>query len=92
MEPLDSKSPKSNTQGTTPFAFAANNYRLLLIGIGILILGYALMVGGGSDDPEVFSEEIFSTRRITIAPIVVLIGYGAIFYAILKQPKPTEKV
>lgn len=68
------------------FAFGKENYRLLIIGIGILIVGYVLMVGGGSEDPEVFNEEIFSFRRITLAPIVVLMGYGAIFYAILKKP------
>lgn len=72
------------------FAFGANNYKLLIIGIGILILGYALMVGGGSEDPEVFSDEIFSFRRITLAPIVVLIGYAAVFYAILKKPSHKE--
>jgi len=73
-------------QGTTEFAFGKENYRMMLIGIGVLIIGYALMVGGGSDDPEVFSEDIFSFRRITLAPIVVLAGYGAIFYAIFKKP------
>lgn len=86
MEPLDSKTKQS--QGAPEFAFAKENYRILIVGIGILILGYILMSGGGSDDPEVFSEEIFSFRRITLAPIVVLIGYAAIFYAILKTPAP----
>jgi len=83
MNPLDSN---DRPQGTGQFAFGKENYRLLIIGIGILLLGYILMIGGGSEDPEVFSEEIFSFRRITLAPIVVLVGYGAIFYAILKKP------
>ena len=55
------------------------------VGIATLILGYALMSGGGSDDPNVFDESIFSKRRITLAPTVVLAGYGLIFYAILKK-------
>lgn len=69
------------------FAFGKQNYKFMLIGIAVVVLGFILMMGGGSDDPMVFNEEIFSTRRITVAPIVVLIGYGIIFYAILKRDK-----
>jgi membrane-bound ClpP family serine protease len=69
------------------FAFHKQNYILLLIGIVIVIIGFFLMSGGGSEDPTQFSEEIFSARRITIAPIVVLIGYGFVMYAIMKRPK-----
>ncbi len=69
------------------FAFDAANYKFLLIGIAIVVVGYLLMIGGGSEDPNEFSYEIFSTRRITVAPIVALIGYGFIFYAILKRKK-----
>lgn len=69
-------------------AFTRLNYRLLLIGIGIVLLGYMLMSGGGSGDPNVFdASEIFSARRITVAPIVCLVGYLFIVYAILKKPK-----
>ncbi len=68
-------------------AFTRLNYRLLLIGIGIVILGYILMAGGGSGDPNVFNaDEIFSWRRITLAPIVCLIGYLFVVYAIMKKP------
>jgi len=63
------------------------NYRLLLIGFGIIVLGFILMIGGGSKDPNVFSEEIFSFRRITLAPIVVLFGFAFEIYAIMKKPK-----
>lgn len=69
-------------------AFTRLNYRLLLIGIGIIILGYILMAGGGSGDPNAFSkDEIFSARRITVAPMVCLAGYLFVAYAILKKPK-----
>jgi hypothetical protein len=73
-------------------AFTRTNYRLLLIGIAIVIIGYMLMAGGGSGDPNVFDEnEIFSTRRITVAPIVCMIGYLFVVYAIMKKTKDTEE-
>ena len=72
-------------QPTSNFAFSRRNYVWLGVGIATLILGYALMSGGGSDDPNVFDESIFSFRRITLAPTVVLAGYGLIFYSILKK-------
>ena len=83
-------SDKNQDQNKSGFAFGRSNYMLLLIGMGILVLGYLLMVGGGSDDPNVFSDEIFSFRRITLAPLVVLGGYGFIFYAILKKNTDNE--
>jgi hypothetical protein len=66
------------------FAFTRTNYIWLIAGLGILVIGYILMSGGKSEDPNVFSEAIFNFRRITLAPIVVLTGYGTIFYAIMK--------
>ena len=72
-------------ESTSNFAFSRSNYIWLGVGIATLILGYVLMSGGGSDDPNVFDESIFSFRRITLAPTVVLAGYGVIFYAILKK-------
>ena len=69
-------------------AFDRTNYKLLLIGIGIVILGFVLMSGGGSGDPEVFNaKELFSARRITVAPIVCLIGYSFVIYAIMRKPR-----
>ncbi len=73
--------------GKLQLPFEKKNYILMLIGIGIVTLGYILMSGGGSADPNVFSEEIFSFRRITLAPIVVLAGYIFIGYAIMYKPK-----
>ncbi|MGO4820284.1 MULTISPECIES: DUF3098 domain-containing protein [unclassified Flavobacterium] len=69
------------------FLFENINYKILLIGIGVIVLGFILMSGGGSDDPNVFSEDIFNFRRIRLAPTTVLIGFGITIYAILKNPK-----
>ncbi|MFV7234064.1 DUF3098 domain-containing protein [Flavobacterium sp. ZB4R12] len=69
------------------FLFDKINYKILLIGIGVIGLGFILMSGGGSDDPNVFSEDIFNFRRIRLAPTTVLIGFGITVYAILKNPK-----
>ncbi len=63
------------------------NYKLMLIGLIVIIFGFILMSGGGSDDPNVFNEEMFSFRRITLAPIVVLAGFGFEIYAIMKKTK-----
>ncbi len=69
------------------FLFDKINYKILLIGIGVIALGFILMSGGGSEDPNVFSEDIFNFRRIRLAPTTVLIGFGITIYAILKNPK-----
>ena len=76
---------KNQDQDRNAFAFGRVNYKFLFIGLGVILIGYLLMVGGGSEDPNVFSEEIFSARRITLAPLVIIAGYGLIFYAILKK-------
>ena len=69
------------------FLFDKVNYKILLIGIAVIALGFILMSGGGSDDPKVFNEDIFNFRRIRLAPTTVLIGFGITVYAILKNPK-----
>jgi hypothetical protein len=69
------------------FLFDKLNYKILLLGIGVIVLGFVLMAGGGSDDPTVFNEDIFNFRRIRLAPTTVLIGFGITVYAILKNPK-----
>ena len=69
------------------FLFESINYKILLVGIAVIVLGFLSMSGGGSDDPNVFSEEIFNFRRIRLAPTTVLIGFGITIYAILKNPK-----
>jgi uncharacterized membrane protein len=68
------------------FPFARENYKLLIIGVAIIIIGFILMIGGGSDDPNIFNPGIFSFRRITLAPLVTLLGFIFIIYAIMKKP------
>ncbi len=63
------------------------NYVLMLIGLGIIIAGFLLMAGGGSDDPAVFNVKMFNFRRITLAPIVVVAGFVFEVYAIMSRRK-----
>ncbi|GEC78581.1 DUF3098 domain-containing protein [Flavobacterium aquatile] len=70
------------------FLFESVNYKILLIGLAVIALGFILMSGGGSTDPNVFKEaELFSFRRIRLAPTLVLIGFGVTIYSIFKNPK-----
>ena len=63
----------------------------MFIGLGCIALGFILMAGGGSDDPNVFNPEIFNFRRIRLAPTVVLIGFAIQVYAILIDPEGSKK-
>lgn len=72
---------------SAPFSFNKENYKLLLIGLAINFLGYILMIGGANEDPNVFDGEMFSARRITIAPMLIVAGFAVIIYAIMKKPK-----
>ena len=78
---------KKEIKPVNDFAFGRENYMWMLIGIACILLGFMLMSGGGSKDPNVFNPDIFSFRRITLAPVVVLIGFVIEFYAILKKTK-----
>ena len=73
------------------FIFGKKNYKFMLIGLGFIALGFILMAGGGSDDPNVFDPSIFSWRRIRLAPALVLIGFGIQVYAILLNPNKGSK-
>ena len=84
------KKEKQNTveiekQQLLPLTF--ENYKLMLIGFVIIVIGFILMAGGGSNDPNVFNEDMFNFRRITLAPILVLGGFAFEVYAIMKKPK-----
>lgn len=76
-----------NEENKHEFLFEKVNYKILLIGIGVIVLGFILMSGGGSDDPKVFNDSVFDFRRIRLAPTTVLIGFGITIYAILKNTK-----
>ncbi len=82
---------KGDNKEKLNFALGRENYKLLAIGFAIIVLGFLLMLGGRSHDPKVFSEKIFSFRRITLAPLVVLAGFAFEIWAIMKKPKNTEK-
>ena len=68
------------------FVFGKRNYTFMFIGLAVIALGFILMSGGGSDDPNVFNEEIYNIRRIRLAPALVLLGFGIQVYAILVNP------
>ncbi|MGF1558430.1 MAG: DUF3098 domain-containing protein [Flavobacteriaceae bacterium] len=68
------------------FIFQKKNYIFMFIGIAFIALGFILMSGGGSDDPNVFNPDIYNFRRIRLAPTLVLIGLGIEVYAILLNP------
>ncbi|HOW24158.1 MAG TPA: DUF3098 domain-containing protein [Bacteroidales bacterium] len=84
-EPVQKSRPAETK--TTEFAFGTQNYRLLIIGLAFIFLGFLLMIGGGSDDPNVFNEKIFSFRRITLAPILILAGFIIEIFAIMRKTK-----
>ena len=77
---------EAQTTGTAGFAFGKQNYKLLFIGLALIVAGFVLMIGGGSDDPNVFSGDIFSFKHITLAPILVLAGYVVEIFAIMTRP------
>ena len=82
------KTVKKQNQPKAEMVFSWDNYKWMLIGVGVIVLGFLLMAGGGSNDPNVFNyEEIFSWRRISLAPFVVLVGFGLVGYSIFKKQK-----
>lgn len=67
--------------------FGKTNYLIVLIGIALIALGMILMMGGGSDDPDVFNPKMFNFQRITLAPILVLLGFVVEIVAIFWKKK-----
>ncbi len=67
------------------FALGPKNYRMIAVGFVIIVIGFMLMAGGKSSDPKVFDPAIFSFRRITLAPLVVLFGFIFEIWAIMKK-------
>ena len=74
------------------FVFGKRNYKFMFIGLAVMALGFILMSGGGSDNPNVFSDAIFSWRRIRLAPALIIIGFGIQVYAILTRKEDKKDV
>ncbi len=85
------KQSTNNTSNKSNFVFGNKNYIVMAIGIAVIALGFILMAGGGSDDPNVFNPDIYNFRRIRLAPTIVLIGFGIEVYAILLNPNKKKK-
>lgn len=81
-----SKKNKQPQKQKREFIFQKKNYTFLFIGLAFIVVGFILMSGGGSDDPNVFNPDIYNFRRIRLAPTLVLIGLGIQIYAILLNP------
>lgn len=71
----------------TTFLFERGNYVLMLAGLALIVLGFLLMSGGGSEDPNVYNPELFSARRIVVAPLFIVIGFALEVWAIMRKPK-----
>lgn len=82
---------KRKDESKSEFIFGKKNYKFLFIGLAFIVIGFILMSGGGSDDPNVFDESIYNWRRIRLAPTLVLIGFGIQVYAILLNPNKESK-
>lgn len=73
------------------FVFGKKNYTLMFIGLAVIALGFVLMAGGGSEDPNVFNPDIYNFRRIRLAPALVLLGFAIEVFAILVDPRQKNK-
>jgi len=71
----------------TTFLFERKNYAIMMAGIALIVLGLALMTGGGSEDPNVYNPELFSARRIIVAPFLIVLGLSLEVWAIMHKPK-----
>lgn len=78
---------KKDIKSAVDFPFGKENIIWMLVGIAFIVIGFALMTGGGATDPKVFNPEIFSARRITIAPVLVMAGLVIEVYAVMKKSK-----
>ena len=87
-----SKQIKEKKEETKPghafeFALGKENFKLLLIGFGIILLGFILLMGSANENPKVFNNDIYSFRRTVLAPLVILSGFIFEIYAIMKKTK-----
>lgn len=82
---------KKQPQVNNTSLFTKDNYIWMLAGLAIMAIGFFLMAGGKSDDPKVFDpKEVYSTTRITIAPLLIIAGLLVEIFAIMKKPKTNE--
>lgn len=80
------KKEKEPNKPEQNFIFGKKNYTFMFIGLGVIALGFILMSGGGSEDPNQFNDAIYNFRRIRLAPTLVLLGFAIEVYAILLNP------
>ena len=73
------------------FSLPSKNVKLIALGLLIMIVGFVLMIGGGSSDPNVFNPAMFSFRRLTLAPIVIIAGIVVVLFGIMKTPKEKKE-
>jgi hypothetical protein len=85
------KKNKDQNKAQGEFLFSKRNYMIMILGVAVILVGFMLMMGGGSDDPNVFNEEIYNFRRIRLAPTIVLIGLAIEIYAIMASPNKNKK-
>ena len=71
----------------TTFLFQRGNYVLMLAGLALIVLGFVLMSGGGSEDPNVYNPELFNARRIVVAPFLIVLGFAVVVWASMRKPK-----
>lgn len=84
---INKKVTTENEDNQKVMPFGKQNYIIVLIGLALIILGFILMIGGGSDDPDVFNEKMFDFQHITLAPILVLAGFVVEIVAIFWKRK-----
>lgn len=84
---MNKKTINPQPEKEAQMALDKGNYILMLIGFGLIVLGFILMTGGASASPDEFNYEMFSFRRITLAPILVIGGFAFEVYAIMKKTK-----
>ncbi len=82
---------KKQPAGNNNVLFTKDNYMWMLIGIAVMAVGFFLMSGGKSTDPKVFNDnEVYSSTRITVAPLLIIAGLVLEIFAIMKKPKVNE--
>lgn len=84
---MKTKSTDNLPEKDAQMALGMGNYKLMLIGFVVIVIGFVLMVGGSSESPDQFNYEMFNFRRITLAPILVIGGFVFEVYAIMKKTK-----